>query len=63
MVMGPHLEGIHQASLEPFTRETSEEQMREKRLERAEKWKEFYDLTFAFLAFAVRIFFSRTLLI
>lgn len=55
MVMGPHLEGIHQASLKPFKREASEKQTREKRLEKAEKLKEFYDLAFAFLAFAVRL--------
>jgi len=55
MVMGPYAHEINAQSLEPYTTMINREGSIETRLEHAEKWKEFYDLLFAFIAFAVSL--------
>jgi len=53
MVMGPHLDEINRRSVESYAQTIIREDMKRNSLSSAESHKEFYDLTFAIVAFLV----------
>lgn len=53
MVMGPHIQEIHDRSIEPYVEMIAREELRKSRLVSAERWKEFYALGISVLVFAV----------
>ena len=58
MVMGNQVDQITsaaEAAIDPYAEELEREQLRKARLATTEKWKEFYALLFAFIAFSVPI--------
>jgi len=59
MVLGPQVEQITDVAVDPLAEELEREQLRKARLASAEKWKEFYALLFAFVAFSVSPLASR----
>jgi hypothetical protein len=53
MVMGGKADEIQTAALDPYTEMLHREDTARTQLEHAERWKEYYDLGFAFIAFLV----------
>ena len=55
MIMGVHAQSIHDQSVDPYMKLVEREQLRKKRLGDAERRVELYSLSFAFIAFTVRV--------
>ena len=55
MIMGAQLREINERSVEPLAQELAREELRKKKLNSAEKAKEFYALLFSFISFLVHL--------
>jgi hypothetical protein len=62
MVMGPHLQPIHEESIRPYVERIDREERRKKALAASEKWTEVYSFLFSLFIFLVLIHLCRLLI-